>query len=76
MLEVVVLYVPVAIVLLAMAVTAAASAARTCFRCARIRMAIRREMTDIDQKIQNVLPSHSGHHGNDHLTTDNDPDTA
>ena len=56
MLEVAVLYVPVAIALLAMAASAASSAARTCFRCARIRLAIRREMTDIDREIQNVLP--------------------
>jgi len=76
MLEVAVLYVPVAFVLLAMAATAAASAVRTCFRCARIWLTIRREMTDIDREIQNVLEAHSGQHGNDHPTTDNDRDTA
>jgi Flp pilus assembly pilin Flp len=76
MLEVAVLYVPVAIALLAMAVTAAASAVRTCFRCARIRLTIRREMKDFNQKALNVLEAHSGQHGNDHPTTDNDRDTA
>jgi hypothetical protein len=75
MLEVAVLYVPVAFVLLAMAATAAASAVRTCFRCARIWLTIRREITDIDREIQNVLPPHSGQHGNGHLPADNDPDS-
>jgi hypothetical protein len=76
MLEVAVLYVPVAFVLLAMAVTSAASAARTCFRCARIWLTIRREMNDFNQKAQNVLEVHSGQHGNGHLPADNDTDSA